>query len=153
MKRIEVKLSLPVVAPLLDVMKGMADGMEHELAAPVAQADLDQEFHQAWTAELLVTQNSDVQLLLGLFDDKFFADGEIGFDEHNTDSIVRACASLRLRLRSRQLDVLGDEALETGNVDFAQLDESMRKAFSCYLFLATIQELIIQHLDSGTIES
>jgi hypothetical protein len=29
----------------------------------------------------------------------------------------------------------------------------VRKAFMCYLFLATVQELIIQHLDSSIIES
>jgi hypothetical protein len=33
----------------------------------------------------------------------------------------------------------------------AGLDEPVRKAFTCYLFLATIQELIIQHLDSSII--
>jgi hypothetical protein len=38
-------------------------------------------------------------------------------------------------------------------VDVAQLEEPVRKAFMCYLFLATLQELIIQHLDSSIIES
>jgi hypothetical protein len=33
------------------------------------------------------------------------------------------------------------------------LDEPVRKAFMCYLFLATVQELIIQHLDSTIIGS
>jgi hypothetical protein len=33
------------------------------------------------------------------------------------------------------------------------MSEVVRKAFLCYLFLATVQELIIQHLDSSIIES
>jgi len=33
MKRIEVKLSLPVVAPLLDVIRELADGLRKNLAA------------------------------------------------------------------------------------------------------------------------
>ena len=36
-----------------------------------------------------------------------------------------------------------------GDVDLNTLDEPLRKAFMCYLFLATIQELIIQHLDES----
>ncbi len=46
-----------------------------------------------------------------------------------------------------------DEALEAGEVELAQLDDGIRKAFMCYLFLATIQELIIQHLDESIIGS
>jgi hypothetical protein len=36
-------------------------------------------------------------------------------------------------------------------VEIAKLEEPLRKAFMCYLFLATIQELIIQHLDETII--
>jgi hypothetical protein len=54
---------------------------------------------------------------------------------------------VRLRLRERFLKPLGDETLEGGDVDLTDLHEPLRKAFMCYLFLATVQELIIQHLD------
>ena len=148
-KRIEVKLALPVVAPLLDVIRELADGLGRDLAAPLALTDLDPEFHQAWESELLGAQNSDVRTMLALFDDDFFSEGVVAFDEDNAEIIVRACAAVRLRLRERYLKKLGDETLETGDVDLMQLDEPLRKAFMCYLFLATVQELIIQHLDSS----
>ena len=153
MKRIEVKLALPVVAPLLDVIKGMADSLRRNLAAPLGLTDLDAEFGSAWTDELMAAQNEDVQTLLALFNDEFFADGVIAFDEGNAEQIVRATAAVRLRLREYYLKPLGDETLESGNVELEQLDEPLRKAFMCYLFLATIQELIIQHLDSSIIGS
>ena len=153
MKRVEVKLSLPIVAPLLDVIKAAADSLDGQLAAPLAMTDLEAEFHDAWSSELLVAQNEDVRTLLALFDSEFFANGVIGFDEDNADAIVRACAAVRLRLRARFLGGLADETLEAGDVEFEQLDEPVRKAFMCYLFLATVQELIIQHLDSSIIES
>lgn len=149
MKRIEVKLALPVVAPLLDVMKHLADGLGQNLAAPLALTDLDADFHDAWTGELLKLQNEEVRALLALFDEEFFSEGVVAFDEGNAEVIVRACAALRLQLRARYLKQFGDEALEGGNVDLMSLDEPLRKAFMCYLFLATIQELIIQHLDGG----
>ena len=77
----------------------------------------------------------------------------LGFDETNAEPIVRACTAFRLQLRERRLKTLGDEALETGDIDMDGLDEPVRKAFMCYLFLATVQELIIQHLDSTIIGS
>lgn len=153
MKRIEVKLSLPVVAPLLDVVKELADGLRKNLAAPNQLADLDEDFRDAWAGELLSSQNDDVHTLLSLFNEDFFSEGVVSFDESNAEAIVRACAAIRLRLRDRFLKPLGDETLESGDIDLEQLDEPLRKAFMCYLFLATVQELIIQHLDESILGS
>jgi hypothetical protein len=77
----------------------------------------------------------------------------VAFDESNAEPIVRACAAVRLHLRERYLKQLGDEMLESGDVDLTKLGEPLRKAFMCYLFLATIQELIIQHLDESILGS
>ena len=153
MKRIEVKLALPVVAPLLDVIRELAAGLRGELAAPLGPADLDAEFAAAWTSELLEAQTADVAALLAMFNEEFFAEGVIAFDEDNAEQIVRATAAVRLRLRELHLKGLGDEMLESGNVDLEQLADPVRKAFMCYLFLATIQELIIQHLDESILGS
>lgn len=153
MKRIEVKLSLPVVAPLLDVLKAAADGLERNLAAPPAMQDLEPEFHGDWMQDLLQGQNEDVRTLLGLFNEEFFTEGVVAFDEENAETVVRACAAVRLRLRAKHLPGLTEEVLESGESELAQLTEPVRKAFLCYLFLATLQELIIQHLESSIIES
>ena len=71
------------------------------------------------------------------------------FDEGNAAIIVRACSALRLRLRRHDLHSLGDEQLESGAVELETLAEPLQKPFMCYVFLGTIQELIIQHLDSA----
>ena len=52
-----------------------------------------------------------------------------------------------MRRRARYLKPLAAETLQSGDVEKEALDEPVRKAFMCYLFLATVQELIIQHLD------
>ncbi|HSY53523.1 MAG TPA: hypothetical protein VK785_03700 [Opitutaceae bacterium] len=153
MKKIEVKLSLPVVAPLLDVIKSAADELRSSLAAPASGRDIDEDLREAWVDELLASQAGDCRTLLGLFDREFFSTGIISFDETNAEPIVRACAAVRLRLRENGLKALEDESLESGNIELEALPEPERKAFMCYLFLATIQELIIQHLDSSIIES
>jgi len=141
------------VAPLLDVIRELADGMGRKLAAPQEFGDLDPEFHDAWHGELLAGQKADVGRLLALFDDEFFTEGVVAFDEDNAEPIVRACAAVRLRLREVFLRGLGDDTLEGGDVELGDLSEPVRKAFMCYLFLATVQELIIQHLDSSIIDS
>jgi hypothetical protein len=153
MKRIEVRLSLQVVAPLLDVIKTASQGLKQNLAAPLAMTDLDPEFRDDWTAELQAGQSTDVDVLLALFDENFFTESVIGLDGSNAEPVVRACAAVRLRLRQNYLKALDDEILESSDVELENLDEPVRKAFMCYLFLATLQELIIQHLDSTIIES
>jgi hypothetical protein len=153
MKKIEVKLSLPVVAPLLDVIKSTVDDLRGSLAASSSGRDIDEDLREVWVDALLVSQAGDCRTLLGLFDREFFSTGVISFDETNAEPIVRACAAVRLRLREKYLKRLEDEPLESGNIELETLPEPERKAFMCYLFLATIQELIIQHLDSSIIES
>jgi hypothetical protein len=151
MKRVEVKLSLPVVAPLVDIIRELTVDLERTLAAPQALHDLDQEFRSAWIGELLEGQTEDLRALVALFDGEFFTEGVIAFDENNAEPVVRACTAFRLYLRGRRLKDVADEALETGDVEMGGLEEPVRKAFMCYLFLATVQELIIQHLDSTII--
>ena len=153
MKRVEVRLSLSVVAPLLDVIKAVADTLQTDLAAPQSFERIDQDLRKAWLDELVEAQNRDVHVLLALFDSEFFSSGVVSFDHENADAIVRACASIRLRLREKFLQALPDEVLETGEVELESLPEPERRAFMCYLFLATVQELIIQHLDASILES
>jgi len=153
MKRIEVKLSLPVVAPLLDVIKGLTDDLKQTPAVPPALPGVDLEFSDTWAKDLIAAQLSDVTMLLSLFGEEFFTDGIVYFDRNNAEAIARACSAVRLRLRERYLKPLADEALEAGEVEMDELEEPVRKAFMCYLFLATIQELIIHHLDESIIGS
>jgi len=152
MKRIEVKLSLPVVAPLLDVIKAVQDSLQDKLAAPLEMGEVDEDLREIWHDELIGEQNTDVGKLLAMFDRDFFTSGVIAFDADNAEPVVRACAAIRLRLREFSLKALTDEALESGEVEIEKLAEPLRTAFMCYLFLATVQELIIQHLDSLTEE-
>ena len=153
MKRIEVKLSLGVVAPLLDVIKAVESSLEDELAADLPMEQVDVDLRDDWRAELVSEQNGDVARLLALFDSDFFASVTVAFDEDNADSILKACAAVRLRLRDRFLDQISDEMLERGDVELEELDDDDRRAFMCYLFLATVQELIIEHLESGILDS
>ncbi|MCC6415052.1 MAG: DUF2017 family protein [Opitutaceae bacterium] len=152
MKHIEVKLSLDVVAPLLDVIREMADSLRRSLAAPLAMENLDAEMRTAWVDELLTAQNADLRVLLALFGEEFFKEGVISLDEENGEPVIRACAAVRLRLREQHLREVDDDVMESGEVAPDALAGPTRKAFMCYLFLSTMQELIIQHLNPASAE-
>jgi hypothetical protein len=141
-----------VVAPLLDLIKRTVDELGGHLAAPQQVQDLDEDLCAAWKGELLNDQNEDCRRFLALFDREFFASGMIAFDDDNAESVLRACSAIRLRLRERDLRGIADEAIEGGAVDVATLGAGVQKSFMCYVFLATLQELIIQHLDSAILD-
>lgn len=147
MKRIEVKLNLYAVAPLLDVMKAAADELEPALAIEARVPSQDTEFADSWRAELLAGQRSDLALMLGMFDVDFFATGLMALDPTNAEPILRACSAIRLHLRVVHLQGLDDEQLEAGSIALESLSEIQGRAFAAYAFLATLQEIIVQHLD------
>jgi len=147
MKRIEIKLNLEAVAPLLDRIKESVGALEGKLAAPVRPPDSDAEMEAAWAGELLRDQKGDCQRFLAMFDQRFFADGTISLDEENAGPVLRACAAIRLNLRESAFGMVPDEALEGGKVSLEQMDQATQNAFEAYVFLATLQELIIENLD------
>lgn len=146
MKRIDIKLSLPVVAPLLDLLRDTAEGLKETLAAPMRLTDLDADFREFWHEELLQGQNAEVRALLDLFNDDFYASGMIALDEENAESVLRGAAALRLQVRQVRLRQVSDEELEGGKVAPESLPEEPRQALLAYVFLATLQELVIEHL-------
>jgi hypothetical protein len=152
MKRVEIKLNLDAVAPLLDAIKAAADDLEPRLAVQPQLPAHDPDLAHAWKDELLHTQKSDIDLLLSLFGSDFFAQGVIGLDPTNAEQVLRACAAIRLRLREAHLEGLDDENLEAGDIDLDQLPEAQQRAFAAYVFLATLQEVIVQHLDPTVME-
>jgi hypothetical protein len=152
MKRVEVKLNLEAVAPLLDAIKEAADDLRLELAVASPAPDTEQEFSDGWRSELIAGQNGDIGVFLALFDREFFTTGVLPLDPSNSEAILRACSAVRLRLHAKYLAPLGEEALESGEVSLDEMPEAQRRAFATYVFLATLQELIVQHLDPTVLE-
>jgi hypothetical protein len=152
MKRVEVRLNLEAVAPLLDVMREVAEELRPELPVPQQVPEHDEDLVAQWREDLLKSQRDDLAVLLAMFDSEFFITGLIALDEENGDAVLRACAALRLRLRSKHLGEVGDENLETGDLTLEEMPEEQRRSYATYVFLATLQELIVQHLDPTEME-
>ena len=146
MKRIEVSLNLGVVAPLLDFIKPVLATLAQETAFPPDMAPADRDLAGLWREGLIHTQREDCDRLMGLFDAEFFESGRIALTEENGDAVLRAASAIRLKLRETSLAGVSDAMLEGGEVNLGALDEVERTGFGAYLFLATLQEIIIKHL-------
>lgn len=154
MKRVEVRLSISAVAPLLDLIKAAADELRVNLAVPLALSDEDSDLAEVWSEDLLVSQRDDCDRLFSLFDQEFFSEGVVAFDRDNAEPVLRACAALRLRLRSTLLARVPDDTLEAleASSTMGELDETLQKAFACFLFLDELQKIILKYLDPMAIE-
>jgi hypothetical protein len=154
MKRVEVRLSISAVAPLLDVIKSAADELRDNLAVPLALSDADAELATVWNTDLLESQRDDCDRLFSLFNQEFFSEGVVAFDRDNAEPVLRACAALRLRLRDTLLATISDDTLEAleASSSMGGLDDLTQKAFACFLFLDELQKIILKYLDPMAIE-
>ena len=147
MKRVEIKLNIDAVAPLLDVIKQTADDLRQNLAIRTVFLEEDHEFEETWTQELLAGQNSDVRELLGLFGSDFFSDGVVAIDSNNCESLLRGCSALRIRILHRWLQSIPAELLESEDVPTDSIPEEMRIPFASFTFLDQIQKIVLEHLN------
>ena len=144
-----MRLSIPAVAPLLDLIKSVSDELHVHLAVPLVLSDSDAELAAVWREDLLESQREDCDRLFSLFDQDFFDEGVVAFDRDNAEAVLRACAALRLRFRETHLAKITDDALEAleANSSMGELDEIAQKAFACFLFLDELQKIILKYLD------
>jgi len=146
MKQVEVRLNISAVAPLLDVIKQVADDLRLKLAVNAALPENDTDFNETWTQDLLAAQNSDIRELLGLFDSEFFTDGAIAIDSNNCDSLLRGCSALRLRILERWLREVPVDVIEDEDAPVEAIPPAVRVQFAAYIFLDQIQKIILEHL-------
>ncbi|HEU5080438.1 MAG TPA: hypothetical protein VFT72_14595 [Opitutaceae bacterium] len=152
MKRVEVKLDLTNVAPLLDVLKSASDALSTRLALPLEVSALDADSLEQWNADLIESQNEDIAALLKLFNRDFFSEEVVAFDEDNADAVIRACSALKLYLFREYLSDLSEEDFETNEVIFDVLTENQQKPYLTFMFLDTLQKVIMRHLNDLVVD-
>lgn len=153
MKRVEIKLNITAVAPLLDAIKQAADDLRHTLAIRSIFPEEDAEFNETWTQELLAGQNSDVRELLALFGSEFFSDGTIAIDSNTCESLLRGCSALRTQIWVHWLQSVHKDLLEDEDVPPEEIPDELRVPFAAYTFLDQVQKIILEHLDPTATEA
>ncbi|MFT3866892.1 MAG: ATP-dependent Clp protease adaptor ClpS [Nibricoccus sp.] len=134
--RIHIKLAVPVIIPLIELIRQQADQMA--IADPATlKGQMDRQ-QVNWL---------EVHRLLELFSYPDFSNsGVITVDRSEGPVVLRACSYLRIQLRKSALSSIPDTVLETGNLDPEKYIGDERPSFTCYCFLATLQETIVEKL-------
>lgn len=148
MKTIEIKLSVDAVAPLLDLMREIADELK---TTPCLRPDIVQnsakELGDFWHNELIAGQTDDCQKFLSMFGSEFFAEGRIQITPDKSEPILRASAAIRLRLRATRLEKIGEEEIRKIQNSPDAPKEPNYKPVVAYLLLAEIQSILLRHLN------
>ena len=129
-RRVEIKLALPVVLPLVKMLRKQANDLE-----ATAPSDLPT---KPWRSQANMLE---VHALLDLFHPKFPRTGTISIDESRFPLLIRACSFLRLQIRYDKLASIPDTVMEAEQV---AADPANDDALSYYQFLATLQETMIK---------
>ncbi|MFT3828890.1 MAG: hypothetical protein QM691_04200 [Opitutaceae bacterium] len=148
-KRLELKLPAPVVGPLLEYLLPLAREMgEGALAFEPDLKEIEEDFREDWRNDLANQSQDDQTRFAAIFDtEEFRKEGIAEFGPEDCEPLLRAASALRLKLRTRKLGALADSALENGEIDFARLNKEEQIAITAYMLLASLQEIVIRHLD------
>ncbi len=109
--------------------------------------DGDKDFRTSWQESLQTALQEDCHKIQSLLSNNDFGKKNLLLTTEDAESMIRICASIRLKIHSIHLIDLPDEDLESGNISFNTLSMQQKRAFSIYVFLANLQELLINHLE------
>lgn len=149
MSPIEMRLNVEAVKPLLEHIQPLLDELKESLASPGQAPEDDELLEEFWHSDLINSQREDVTSLVELFDDTFMETGRTVVFMEKADHLIRGCTAIRLKLRESSLEDIEDEALESGEFSFDELDFDARMGYGAYMLFASLQEMIIAQMEKG----
>lgn len=141
------KIDRDIVPILEEQIRDISEQLKDELVIELQLPDNDPELSSCWKYTLLEELQSDCRNLLFLLENKSFGQEPISIEIEFAEAILRACSAVRHKLRSSFLAEINDGELESGNLNIAELAPELQKPYACYVFLAYIQESIIQSIE------
>lgn len=146
-----VRLDLRIAPTVIEAMRELVGSVLESLhkSDPVQAPELidDAELREAWEQELNTLTRGEAAGLLRLLEHEAFGREAVQVSEGDAEALVRAASALRLRVRSTLLHDIADESLEAGDLDLMALSLDQQRGMACYLFLGTLQAVIVHALD------
>ncbi len=149
MSRIVLQLSPHFMRRIEPVIHSICTELRIQTARNFETPEADPLLAGAWLDGLLDTLRDDCRRLAACVRDGIAGNGRIILAAADAEHIVRAASAVRLRLRDTRLRQMDDADLETGAVDFNTLSAADREAYACYVFLAGLQDTLVQELDGN----
>lgn len=136
------------------VFQRLAEMVALYLAEPQGiRANIPQDDHElaaVWGSSLKTHLKADRKCVLALVSDERFGKESIWLSDEAVEGLLRACAAIRQRIHQSTLSDIPDELLEDAELDIQDLDEEQQCAYSTYLFLAYLQEILIDELSASS---
>lgn len=149
----KVEVARDIVDIILKIIEPIGESLRGKLAYSVqAPEEEDEMMQDIWLQELQEILQDDCDALIKLLNNKKFGKEKITLEDMEMEPIIRACSAIRLKLHTRYLGSLKDAELESGEIDFMTLTPEERIHYSCYMFLAGLQNILIDHIDPESSE-
>ncbi len=147
MIKIDLHLQPSLARAMIDEVQSVRHDLGENLVIDPALPEDDPDLLDAWKSELTATLREDCDFLLETLQRKDFGEGELQLEETTADGLIRACSAIRLKIREAALGGIGDEPLEHGAINPAELSFDQQRSYLCYLFLAGLQSEILVEID------
>lgn len=147
MLEIRLQVTPHLLQTVVDLIQVVVQSFHQGLAIEVDPIEEDPDLHYAWLSGLCDGLRQDVRVLVKLMNDKRFRDGLIVVDEAEAEAVLRASSALRIKVQQTLLKNISDAQLENGMVPFEQLGPEEQKGYACFLFLASLQGVLLEAID------
>lgn len=146
MLTLNLKISQQVTTFLRQFTQLIVEAAKDQLCVKTQHPLNDPELLVLWNESLLESLHNDCEELLKLLENPHFGNDTITLSPSAADSILRGCAAVRLKLHQIFLTDIPDEILEEGGLDATELSQKEHQAYILFMFLASLQEMIIAGL-------
>lgn len=148
MPEIQFRISPVFLVTFTELVETLTRQVGLQLAVQVnGPEDEDEIMLEAWRDSLIHSVREDCEKLLSLFKDTGFGQQNVIISEEVALGILRACSAVRLKIQQLFLKKFDESELEEGNLDFHQLDPDTQQVYACYVFLAGLQETLVQEIE------
>ncbi len=149
MPTVYVKLNPVFLHVFTELVEKLASHVSLQLSVPMDGPELDDEdMLAAWQEGLIETVRGDCDQLLHLLRDSGLGERPVKLGEDEAIRVLRACSAVRLKIQQRFLLKFSDEVLETIGLDISTLSPELQRVYGCYVFLAEMQETLVEQLES-----
>lgn len=146
MPEVDIRMNPFLAEALLEVVEkhlhtpGAESGSAESM--PVEDADLK----ELWLRGLAEEEDKDAVQLLYLLRHRKFGRKAVSLEQEPAEAILRACSAVRLKIMEKHLAKVPSEDLESGRLNPETLPVEGQRAYACFLFLASLQSLLIRQL-------
>jgi len=147
MLEINLHVTPHLLQTVVSLIKVVVQSFQQGLAVEVEPVDDDADLHYAWISGLCDSLKQDVRHLFKLLNDPRFHEGTLALDISEAEAVLRASAAIRIKIQQTLLDDVPDHQLENGMISFETLPPEQQKGYACFLFLASLQAVILEALD------